>query len=324
MIATGGTITGYSQSRLDYKDYVTGSISVTEILEAVPEINELAEIEVEPFQNVSSCEMNPSHWRVLKQKIENDLNENDFDGVVITHGTSTMEETAYFLHLTVKTEKPVVLVGSQRPFSALGSDALINVINGVRVAVDPTSRGKGVLLVSNDEINSAREGTKTNTYRLEAFQSGQFGFLGYVDPDGTVQFYRSPVRKHTINSCFSSAEISYVPEVAIVYSYAGASGDMIRFINDSDKYHGIVIAGSGAGLFSTDEKNALVESVNKGITVVRSSRAGNGRVVDLKTFGDIGFISGDNLLPQKARILLMLSLMMKKNRHDIQNVFNEY
>lgn len=324
MIATGGTITGYSQSRLDYKDYVTGSISVTEILEAVPEINELAEIEVEPFQNVSSCEMNPSHWRVLKQKIENDLNENDFDGVVITHGTSTMEETAYFLHLTVKTEKPVVLVGSQRPFSALGSDALINVINGVRVAVDPTSRGKGVLLVSNDEINSAREGTKTNTYRLEAFQSGQFGFLGYVDPDGTVQFYRSPVRKHTINSCFSSAEISHVPEVAIVYSYAGASGDMIRFINDSDKYHGIVIAGSGAGLFSTDEKNALVESVNKGITVVRSSRAGNGRVVDLKTFGDIGFISGDNLLPQKARILLMLSLMMKKNRHDIQNVFNEY
>lgn len=324
ILATGGTISGHSEDRLDFLDYKPGGYSIDEMLEKVPEIKEVANITVEQLENFNSCEMTPFHWSLLKNKVEFYLSDQEFDGVVITHGTNTLEETAYFLHLTVNSEKPVVLVGSQRPFSALGSDAAVNLINSVKVAASSNSKNKGVLVVLNDEINGAREVTKTNTFRLQSFQSGQVGLLGYVDVDGTVQYYRNPIKKHTIHSCFSSEIIEDVPEVAIVYSYAGATGDIIRLVTDSNKYSGIVIAGAGAGMFSTKEEMALHEAVDKGVTVVRSSRVGNGRVVAAKQYQESRFLHADNLLPQKARILLMLSLMMKKDNHDIQNLFKEY
>lgn len=195
----------------------------------------------------------------MKRKIEEVLVHGDFDGVVITHGTNTLEETAYFLHLTVPTEKSIVLVGAQRPLSSVGTDAVVNLINAVRVAAAPQSVSKGVLVVLNDEIHCAREVTKTNTYRLETFQSGQLGFLGYVDPDGTVQFYRASTRKHTIHSRFSTISMERVPRVEVVYSYAGSTGDWIRM-----------------------------------------------------------------LIPQKARILLMLALMCTQDRQEIQQIFDEY
>lgn len=206
----------------------------------------MADITVEQLEKFSSCEMTPRHWQLLQEKTEFYLNDQQFDGVVITHGTNTIEETAYYLNLTVRSEKPVVLVGSQKPPTALGTDAHSNLLNAVRVATHSSSKGKGVLVVLNDEINAAREVTKTNTYRLEAFQSGQLGFLGYVDVDSNVVYYREPVKKHTLKSPFAGIRLSSFPNVGIIYSYAGADGDFIRTIIDQKIFEGIVIAGTGA------------------------------------------------------------------------------
>ncbi len=324
VIATGGTISGHSDDGLDFRNYRSGFYPVEEILESVPEIHRYAEITTQQLTNFSSCEMTPKHWIQLKQLVEAAIHDEKCDGVVITHGTNTIEETAYFLHLTVNTEHPIVLVGAQRPLTAIGTDAVINLIHAVRVAAAPQSRGKGVLVVLNDAIHSAREVTKTNTYCLETFQSGQFGFLGYVEPDGTVQYYRTPARKHTIHSCFASARIADIPEVEIVYSYAGANGQLIRLLAASNTVSGIVVAGTGAGKFSKAEEEALIMAAEKGIVVVRSSRVGNGRVVALKEYEKYPFVSADNLLPQKARILLMLALALKKNQRETQEIFDNY
>jgi len=258
-------------------------------------------------------------------KIIRYLEIENYDGIVITHGTNTLEETAYFLHLTVPTKKPIVLIGSQRPYTAISSDAQLNIINGIRVAAAEASKGKGVLVVLNDEISSAREVAKTNTYRLNTFQSGQFGYLGFVDPDGTVQYYRSPTRKHTFQSKFSQfAFKDDIPNIEIVYSYAGATGELIQHISTCEKYQGIIVAGTGAGLMSPDEERALQEAIANGLAVVRSNRVGNGRVVEIDKYRNMSFINGDNLLPQKARILLMLSLLTDQSILEIQSNFNHY
>lgn len=324
LIATGGTISGRGFDRMDLKDYESGHYTPADFIEQIPEIRLLADVQVEQLTNFSSTSITPVHWIALRQKVEHALNEADYDGVVITHGTNTLEETAYFLHLTVNSEKPVVCVGAQRPFTALSTDAAMNLVNAIRVAIDPSSHGKGVLVVMNDEINCAREVTKTNTYRLEAFQSGQMGFLGYVDPDHTVQFYRSPLRKHTVNSRFSSHSFDALPHVAIVYSYAGTDGDLIRYIANGGKYAGIVVAGTGAGRCSGGEKEALGEAIEQGLVVVRSSRVGSGRVVPIHHYKGLKSVTADNLLPQKARILLMLSLSLFNDVADIQPIFNDY
>ncbi|SDC80316.1 L-asparaginase [Melghirimyces thermohalophilus] len=324
LIATGGTISGRGIHRLDLKDYQSGFYTGDDLLREIPEIREIADIDVEQMTNVGSSNISPAHWLDLKNRIERLFNEEDYDGVVITHGTSTLEETAYFLHLTVHSHKPVVLVGSQRPFSAIGSDAPFNLINAVRVASEPASIGKGVLVVLNDEINCAREATKANTYRVEAFQSGQLGLLGYVDPDRKVQFYRSPSRKHTVHSQFSKLSISAFPKVAILYSHAGADQDLIQYIIRSGRYQGIVLAGTGGGHCTSEEKAGLIEAVERDIHVVRSSRVGNGRVVMLNRESWQSCITADNLLPHKARILLMLSLLVTQERAAIQQIFDEY
>lgn len=324
LIATGGTISAMSPSRLDLKDYESGHVTGEELLAHLPEIGRIADVNVMQLANFSSTHMTATHWIELRERVHQCLNEQAYDGVVITHGTNTLEETAYFLHLTVNSEKPVVLVGAQRPYSALGTDASINLVQAIRVAADPVSRGKGVLVVLNDEINSAREVSKTNTYRLEAFQSGQLGFLGYVDPDHTVQFYREPVRKHTVHSLFALLTLEWLPQVAIVYSYAGAEGDLIRYVAGSGKYAGIVVAGTGAGRCSPEEDVALAEAAQEGIVIVRSSRVGNGRVMGIRAFNQYPAVTADNLSPQKARILLMLSLLIYDDVHGIQRAFDEH
>jgi L-asparaginase len=323
IITTGGTIYGVSKSRMDFSNYQSGKEIENHILQQVPEINDLAEIHLEEFENVSSCEVTPVHWNLLKNRVHYFLNEKDFDGVVITHGTNTLEETAYFLHLTCNTEKPIVLVGSQRPPSSLSSDAHLNLYNAVKLAASPKARQTGVLVILNDEINSAREVTKTNTYRAETFQSGQFGFLGYVDVDGEVCFYRKPTKLHTNLSIFNSIPTDSLNGVEIIYSYAGADGKLIRSLSNTE-CKGIVIAGTGAGKFSNKEYEALREARKNGIHIVRSSRVGNGRVVPLQQYENDQFIAGDNLLPQKARILLMLALEKTDNYYEIQTLFNQY
>ncbi|MBO1911303.1 asparaginase, partial [Microvirga sp. 3-52] len=198
ILATGGTISAHHANRVDFRNYISGHYSCEDITKEIPEIHDIASIEIEQLANFSSTVITSSHWLQLRKRINQCLNNEGYDGIVITHGTNTLEETAYFLHLTMDTEKPIVLTGAQRPLSGLSSDAHINLLNAVKVASSKDSYGKGVLVALNDQISSARDVAKTNTYRLETFQSGQLGFLGYIDPDNTVQFYRAPTRTHTI------------------------------------------------------------------------------------------------------------------------------
>jgi L-asparaginase len=324
LIATGGTISARGKDRLDLKDYQSGHYTGKDFIKHIPEISDIANVDVVQLSNFSSTSILTKHWVELRNLTEEALNESDYDGVVITHGTNTLEETAYFLHLTVNSEKPVVCVGAQRPFTALSSDIGTNLIAAVRVAADSASCGNGVLVVMNDEINCAREVSKTSTYRLETFQSGMLGFLGYVDPDQTVQFYRSPQRRHTMNSRFAKLSLEKLASVEIVYSYAGANSNLIRYISNSGKYDGIVVAGTGAGRCSAEEGRALKEAVENGLIVVRSSRVGDGRVVPIESFQEFSCVTADNLNPQKARILLMLSLSISKDVSNIQRVFDEH
>lgn len=320
----GGTISAQGNGRLDLKDYTSGYFTGADFAERIPEIHLIANVSYESFLRVSSTEVDATHWVSLRDRIIDLLDDKSIDGIVITHGTNTLEETAYFLHLTVPSKKPIVFVGAQRPLTALSSDAHYNLVQAIRVAADSAAANKGVLVVLNDAISSAREVTKTNTYRLEAFQSGQFGSLGFIDPDKQVHFYRKPVRNHTIYSEFSTLTFDTVPHIEIVYSYAGATGHLIDHIVNTSNYAGIVTAGTGAGLISPSEIAALKRARQQGIFIVRSSRVGNGRVVPIESYAPFDFISGDNLLPQKARILLMLSLLKYDTTEAIQHIFNTY
>jgi len=320
-IHLGGTISAQGKDRLDLKDYQSGRLSGEDFLKSLPELDDLANIDMYQMDKISSTQINANHWIQLKQKIDVLLNEENYDGVVITHGTSTLEETAYFLHLTVNSHKPVVLVGAQRPFAALSSDAPLQLIQAVRVAIDKKSQNMGVLVAGNDRIHSARDVTKTDTYRLDTFKSGDLGCLGYIETDQTIQYYRKPVRKHTIDSVFSDMTFHDLPSVEIVYSYAGATGKIIDYITQSGEYQGIVIAGTGAGRFSKLEEIAISRATQKGLFVVRSSRGGSGRVVDIEAYKHLQTISGDNLTPQKARILLMLAMLKYTSSEAIQQCF---
>lgn len=324
VIEMGGTISAQGKNRLDLKDYDSGKYTGADFIKRIPELNDLADLTFDPFIHVSSTEVNTAHWVKLRNKIITYVNEEGYDGIVISHGTNTIEETAYFLHLTIPSDKPIVIVGSQRPFSAVSTDADLNLYNAVRVAASDEAIGKGVVVVLNDEINCARDVSKSNTYRLETFQSGQLGLLGYVDPDDRVVFYRQPSRKHTIDSAFSTLDFDNLPEVEIVYSYAGSTNFLIDCITESGKYQGIVTAGTGAGLISPKELQGLRKAKENGMFIVRSSRVGNGRVTQVEPYKNDGFISADNLLAQKARILLMLALLKYDTVADIQQVFDTY
>lgn len=319
----GGTISAHHDNRTDLRNYVSGHYTGEDLVQAIPEIQEVANVTIEQLSNVSSTLINSTHWLALKENIEKSLNDEGYDGIVITHGTNTLEETAYFLHLTVNTTKPVVLTGAQRPFSGLSSDVHLNLLNAVRVASVDVSYGKGVLVVLNDQISCARDVSKTNTYRLETFQSRELGYMGFIDPDHTVQFYRAPIRKHTSKSEFSTLKIDTLPSVDIVYSYAGATGTMIEALINAN-VDGIVMAGTGAGRCSDAEEIALQKARKKGIQVVMGSRVGSGRVVPIEQYKYLEAPTTDNLSPQKARILLMLALLKYEDDAEIQRIFDTY
>jgi len=324
IIELGGTISAQGENRLDLKDYSSGVFQGEDFLRDIPELKSIASLSFTNFSKISSTKIRTKDWIELRQLILKKLTTNDIDGFVISHGTSTLEETAYFLHLTLATEKPIVFVGAQRPFTALSSDAALNLVQAVRVAASEDAVGKGVFVVLNDEISCAREVTKQSTYRLDTFQSNKHGFLGVVDTDGTVQFYRQATRKHTVDSEFSQDELTSLPNVEIIYSYAGANGMLIDAITNSGYFSGIITAGTGAGLVSPEELDSLQKAREAGLFIVRSSRVGSGRVVPIKPYEDYDFISGDDLLPQKARILLMLSLLKYNRTEDIQHIFNTH
>jgi len=320
LLGTGGTISGTAPERIMLSGYQSGSLTLEEMLSAVPEIRDVADITFEQVTNVGSGSISDRELLALSHRIHALLREEpDIAGFVVTHGTSTLEETAYFLHLTVLTDKPVVIVGSMRPFSALSSDAQLNLYNAVRVAADPESRGRGALIVLNDEIQSARESTKSDTYRVETFNSREYGLLGYADPDRVV-YYRTPLRRHTAQSEFNVEGLTELPSVSILEGgYQMTDPTPLSALVESAP-DGIVLA-SSSGSF----RAGLDRARERGITVVQSDRKGQGRVLtDSEGTDTRGIVTGDNLRPQKARILLKLALTLTRDPLEIQRIFNTY
>ena len=326
VIATGGSIAGIGPHRLDYFLYTElgKRLNVQESLARIPEVKEIAEVEGEDLISVGSTAISAPEWLRMVQRIHQILREDaSVAGVVMTHGTATMEETAYFLHLTLKSPKPMVITGAMRPPTALSTDADINLLDALRIAISPDAAGKGVLTVLNNEIQCAREVTKSNTFRVETFRPNELGFLGYADSDGAVVFYRAPTRKHTTATPFDVAGLETLPRVDIVYSYAGADGLLVGAVRQH-RSDGLVLAGFGAGTFPPAVLEAGTQAVRDGIPVVLASRATAGRVVMTPRMEQGRFIVCDNLLPQKARILLMLALTVTRDRDEIQQMFYEY
>src|SRR5687767_2306793 len=256
VLATGGTIAGSGASATDLTNYKSGSLLGEEIVRSVPQIKQFANVKVEQIVNVASQDLSLDNWITLSNRINTILAQDaKVAGIVITHGTSALEETAYFLNLTVKHDRPVVLVGAMRPSTAISPDGPLNLLNAVRTAVSREAIGKGALIVMNDEIGSARDVTKTNTYRVETFRSPELGFLGYIDED-KVSFYRSSTRRHTSNSEFDVSGIKALPKVEIAYSYTQPSPVVIEAFARSG-VQGIVFAGTGAGNLTSFERDAL-------------------------------------------------------------------
>ena len=327
VLATGGTIAGQGSSATDLSNYQPGSILGEQLVKAVPQIATIANIRVEQIANVNSSDLTLAHWLTLAKRIHAILAADPaVAGFVITHGTNTLEETAYFLNLAVRAQAPVVLVGAMRPATAMSADGPLNLLNAVRTAVAPEARGKGALIVLNDEINSARDATKTNTLRVETFRSPEMGLLGYIDED-KVTFYRQSTKRHTHNSEFDVTALETLPKVSIVYSYVDPDVSAIRAAIAAGA-KGIVFAGTGNGALSVAEEAVLKEVVAMPTAarpvLVRSSRTGNGRVLPTNEYDPMGLVAADTLNPQKARILLMLALTKTADLKEIRRMFAEY
>ena len=326
IIGTGGSISAVGRGPLDLVEYSWSSpiTEVDELLSRFPELDAVADVQPIRFRTISSNAITPADWLDLNRLLHDvAATERGLQGIVITHGTATLEETAYFLNLTIKIDLPVVVVGSQRPPTALSSDAGLNLVNAVRVAAAPSARGLGVLVLLNDEIQAAREVTKASNYRLEAFRSPDVGLLGYADADGTVVFYRSPTRRHAPTAEFDTRPLRDLPRVDIAYSYAFADGTAIGSLVRAGA-RGIVSAALPPGLVTPGEWKALAEARRQGVVVVQSSRAGTGRVLATTPLRELGVVTADNLNPQKARVLTMLALTLTDDPARIQQLFDEY
>jgi L-asparaginase len=323
ILATGGTIAGAGVSSTG-SAYTSGKVKIDAMIDAVPNIRSLANLRGEQLANVGSQDMSVKVWLDLANRINELLKSNDVDGIVITHGTDTQEETAYFLNLVVKSDKPVVLTGSMRPSTALSADGPLNMYNAVALAANPNAKGYGVMVVMNDDIHAARDVRKMISTPVHTFQSPQEGLIGTVI-FGDVLFFHKPSGRHTTNSEFSVDGLKSLPRVDIVYGCADMSTDLIDIMIKAGA-KGIVIAGVGDGNMNAGTLEAVKRATKAGIPVVRATRVPigavliKGEVVD----ADYGSVSSDELNPQKARILLMLALSKNRSREDLQRLFIEY
>jgi L-asparaginase len=326
LIGTGGTISSIGRDSLDVWEYMDTARKAEpeELLQRFPEVPAAAEIVPVRYRAVGSTAIGPADWLALVNTVHEALAQQaPLDGVVITHGTATLEETAYFLSLTLKTDAPVVVVGAQRPATGLSSDAAMNLLNAVRVAGSPAARGLGVLVLLNDEIQAAREVTKASTLRVETFCSPDLGMLGYADPDGRIAIYRKPARRHNPDTEFDVRGRSELPRVDIVASYAGADGAAIEaFVAVGAR--AIVSASLPPGVTTPAEGEALLQARRRGVLIVLSSRAGSGRVLPRTVLRERGFVVADNLNPQKARVLAMLALTRSDDPAEVQRMFDQY
>jgi L-asparaginase len=309
IITTGGTIGSTSEA---------GNIRGKSLIESVPEIARYAEADHYEFSEKGSSKITPADWLRLGQLINGSLEK--YRGFVITHGTDSMEETAFFLNLTVKSEFPVVLTGSMRPSDFVSADGPANVINAVRVAVAPASLGQGVLIVMNDMISCARDTWKTDDLRLQSFQSPSFGHLGVVDPD-TVVYYRQVTHLHTKNTPFDISGVEILPRVDLLSDFTGLSPDIIKNVFDLPS-DGLVLQSFAGGRTSTNV-HAKLESWNSGKPVLVASRVPMGRIPSQDMYGDAVFIAAD-LPANKARILLMLALTLNDEHVNIKELFSRF
>ena len=327
MLATGGTISNRDGGRL----------TAEELAKSMPGVDSVARLTYEQFANVASSQLTLEQWVALSRRV-NELfaSDNALAGIVVTSGTDTLEETAFFLHLTVKDVRPVVVVGSMRNPSTLGYEGAANLLEGIRVAADPLARDKGALVVLNDEINSARDVTKTDALRLQTFNSREYGQLGVVDRDRVV-FFRSILQRHTSKSEFDVATLKQLPRVDVFLTYQGAPGDLIKAAVDAGA-KGIVLATAGAGATSGTQTEGLDYAAQKGVIIVTSTRTGSGRIAPPRRNDNESSnkpnaaverrraytVAAEDHAPLKARILLMLALTRTQDRAEIQRIFSEY
>ncbi|HEY1932970.1 MAG TPA: asparaginase [Acetobacteraceae bacterium] len=324
-IGTGGTIASLGAGPLDLQNYsALGNVMHAEdILARWPETALIADVLPVRFRNIPSTSIDYPDWKALVLLCDRLMADHpDLAGIVIGHGTATLEETAYFLNLTLKVSVPVVLVGAQRPSSALSSDAGMNLVNAIRVAASPEARGLGVLALLNDEIHAAREVTKTATLRLQTFRTPDFGVLGHADGDA-IAFYRRPLRRCAPDTEFDVRGLDALPRVDIAYAYAGGDGTAVRAFVAAGA-QGIVSAGFAPGGAPPGDFDALKEAVGRGVVVVQSTRAGSGRTFRGTRLHDAGILIADNLNPQKARILLSLALTVTREPEEIARMFRTY
>lgn len=323
ILATGGTIAGKAATSTQLTGYTAGAYSVEDLLDSVPALHALANISGEQLCNIDSCSMTDALLLKLSQRSNELLAQADVDGVVITHGTDTMEETAFFLNLTVKSAKPVVLVGAMRPATAVSADGPLNIINAVKVATCADSIDQGVLVVMNDEIYSGRDVTKTNTANVATFKAPNAGAIGFI-VGGKVRYYYSSVRPHTLKSEFDVSCVKALPRVDIIYTHVGEDRVLVDAVVGAGA-QGIIYAGSGMGSIHEGAEQALAEAAANGVSVVRSSRTGSGIVAEgLTRWQEQGFLYADNLNPQKARLLLQLALLKTHERSEVQKMFEKY
>jgi L-asparaginase len=323
ILATGGTIAG-AQPKEGDPGYKAGSLSVESLIQAAPGVDKLARLDGEQIASIGSQDMNDAVWFKLARRANELLAKPDIAGIVVTHGTDTLEETGFFLDLVVKSDKPVVLVGSMRPATSTSPDGPLNLYNAVAVAADPEARGLGVLVVVNDDLHSARDIQKTNTTDVQTFTSPNRGQLGEAYY-GKTRYFNKPTNRHTTKSEFSLDGLTTLSRVDIVYAHENADGALVRAAAAAGAA-GIVLAGVGDGNATQAMIDALAEAAKKGIVVVRSTRVGSGIVRRNIELNDdtLGFVAAMELNPQKARILLRLGLTKTKDVNQIQRYFNEY
>ena len=324
ILATGGTIAGAGATSTTTVGYTAAVTAVDKLISNVPELKNVANVSGEQVFQIASESITMDNWLTLAKRVNVLLAQDNVDGIVITHGTDTLEETAYFLDLVVKSNKPVVIVGSMRPGTAMSADGPLNLYRAVILAGNKEAAGKGVMVMLNDTINAGREVTKTITDRVDTFQAPIIGALGVFTGDQPV-FYRKSLRKNTTKTEFDITNLTTLPRVDIVYHYAGNAGTMIdAAVNAGAK--GIVHAGTGDGSIGKAEYPAVENALKKGLVVVRSARVGSGILARNGEADDdkYGCIASDNLNPQTARSLLMLALTKTNDVKEIQRMFWEY
>ncbi|HJV45595.1 MAG TPA: asparaginase [Bacillota bacterium] len=323
VLAMGGTIAGTGASATQTTGYKAGVLSPEQLLESVPALKDIANISTEQVAHIDSGTSNTNAVMIkLAKEVQKQLNDPKCDGVVITHGTDTLEETAYFLNLTVHSNKPIVLVGSMRPSTAISADGPMNLYNAVALAGSKNAWGKGVLIALNDKIGDARDTTKTNTTDVDTFKNSELGYLGYMQ-GGKALFYNLPARNHTTESEFNITNIDTLPRVDILYSHADDDRVLVDAVVAAGA-KGIIHAGTGDGSVHENTLPGLIDAQKKGVAIVRGTRVPNGIVTHEDIDVQNHFVTSDNLNPQKARILLMLALTKTQDPNEIQGYFDRY